>query len=173
MCKPFLTLLSPFPLPLPFHLPSLPFVLPFPPLPSPPLPSPLPHFQDAEIKHLTEEKQSRTWLDLDGRSLASRAASDAGVLSDGCLSDSAMDSSHEGKEGKKKKKWKVSGREVRVRSCDHGCLVVGHHVIARCLSCDLEASKPVHCTACLITSTMQPRVQLLLVISHTCIAKRT
>ena len=60
--------------------------------------------QDAEIKHLTEVKTH--WYDLDGRSLASRAASEAGVLSDGCLSDSAMD--NEGKRGKKKKKpWKV------------------------------------------------------------------
>ena len=61
--------------------------------------------KDREIKHLTDEKSS--WFDLEGRSLASRAASEAGVLSDGCLSDSAME--HEGKTGKKKKKpWKVS-----------------------------------------------------------------
>ena len=60
--------------------------------------------KDREIKHLTDEKS--TWFDLEGRSLASRAVSEAGVLSDGCLSDSAME--QEGKAGKKKKKpWKV------------------------------------------------------------------
>ena len=59
--------------------------------------------QDAEIKHLTYEKHR--WYDIEGRSIASRAASEAGVLSDGCLSDSAMDSNNKGK--KKKKPWKV------------------------------------------------------------------
>ena len=60
--------------------------------------------KDREIRHLTDEKT--TWFDLEGRSLASRAASEAGVLSDGCLSDSAMEQN--GKAGKKKKKpWKV------------------------------------------------------------------
>lgn len=66
--------------------------------------------KDREIKHLTDEKTS--WLDLEGRSLASRAVSEAGVLSDGCLSDSAMDEG--GKAGKKKKKpWKVCEHAVQ------------------------------------------------------------
>ena len=68
--------------------------------------------QDREIRQLTDEKDSVVmqphWFDLDGRSLASRAASVNEVLSDGCLSDSAMDSGVKG--GKKKKKsWKVCG----------------------------------------------------------------
>ena len=64
--------------------------------------------KDLEIRHLTEEKHS--WFDVEGRSLASRAASEAGMLSDGCLSDSAME--HSGKNRKKKKKlWKVRMRE--------------------------------------------------------------
>ena len=47
------------------------------------------------------------WYDpLDGRGLASRAASVAEVLSDGCLSDSAMENVTKG-EKKKKKSWKV------------------------------------------------------------------
>ena len=46
-------------------------------------------------------------------SLASRAASEAGILSGGCLSDSAME--HLGKNQKKKMKlWKVRMRESRV-----------------------------------------------------------
>ena len=49
-------------------------------------------------------------FDFDGRSLASRmSAAGTEVLSDGCLSDSAMEPSrHDGKgDEKKKKKWKV------------------------------------------------------------------
>ena len=50
-------------------------------------------------------------FDLDGRSLASRMSHAATeVLSDGCLSDSAMEPGRHGHKGdeKKKKKWKVS-----------------------------------------------------------------
>ena len=61
--------------------------------------------KDQEIRHLTEEKHG--WFDLEGRSLASRAASEAGMLSDGCLSDSAMDQPNEKGRKKKKKLWKV------------------------------------------------------------------
>ena len=62
--------------------------------------------KDAEIRQLTDERQ-RWDISLEARSLASRAASDAGGLSDGCLSDGG-----EGEEGdkevkKKKKPWKV------------------------------------------------------------------
>jgi hypothetical protein len=63
--------------------------------------------KDQEIKHLTEAKQSL--FDLDGRSLASRMSHGAmEVLSDGCLSDSAMEPGHRRRKGdeKKKKKWK-------------------------------------------------------------------
>ena len=49
---------------------------------------------------------SQWYEPLDGRSLASRAASVAEVLSDGCLSDSAMENGTKG-EKKKKKSWKV------------------------------------------------------------------
>lgn len=65
-------------------------------------------YQDQEIRHLTDAKQ--TLFDLDGRSLASRMSHAATeVLSDGCLSDSAMEPSRHGHKGdeKKKKKWKV------------------------------------------------------------------
>lgn len=65
--------------------------------------------QDNAIRHLTDKQ---TWYDLEGHSLmSSRAASMAGdreVLSDGYLSDSAME---EGKDkNKKKKPWKVANR---------------------------------------------------------------
>jgi len=67
--------------------------------------------KDLEIRHLTEEKHN--WFDVEGRSLASQAASEAGMLSDACLSDSAME--HSGKNRKKKKKlWKVRIRESGV-----------------------------------------------------------
>ena len=61
--------------------------------------------KDQEIRHLTEEKHG--WFDIEGRSLASRAASEAGMLSDGCLSDSAMDQPNGKGRKKKKKLWKV------------------------------------------------------------------
>ena len=67
-----------------------------------------PTSQDQEIKHLNEVKQ--TLFDLDGRSLASRMSqATTEVLSDGCLSDSAMEPGRHGHKGdeKKKKKWKV------------------------------------------------------------------
>ena len=85
-------------------------------LSTPPLMIPV---QDIEIKHLTEEKHG--WYDLESRSLApSRAVSEAGVLSDGCLSDSAMDPGSKG-EKKKKKAWKVSwclSPPLRCSSCE-------------------------------------------------------
>ena len=65
--------------------------------------------KDQEIRHLTEEKHG--WFDIEGRSLASRAASEAGMLSDGCLSDSAMDQPNGKGRKKKKKLWKVRRRE--------------------------------------------------------------
>lgn len=62
--------------------------------------------QDNAIRHLTDKQ---TWYDLESHSLsASRAASvaaDHETLSDGYLSDSAMDDSKE--KNKKKKAWRV------------------------------------------------------------------
>ena len=65
--------------------------------------------KDAEIRQLNDERQ-RWDIGLEGRSLASRAASDAGGLSDGCLSDGGEAGEEGEKEVKKKKKpWKVGG----------------------------------------------------------------
>ena len=64
------------------------------------------YLQDNAIRHLTEKQ---TWYDLESHSLmTSRAASvaaDHEALSDGYLSDSAMDDTKE--KNKKKKAWKV------------------------------------------------------------------
>ena len=62
--------------------------------------------KDAEIRLLNDERQ-RWDINLEARSLASRAASDAGGLSDGCLSDGGEGEEGEKEVKKKKKPWKV------------------------------------------------------------------
>eukprot|EP00731_Ephydatia_muelleri_P029738 Em0021g261a len=61
--------------------------------------------KDAEIRLLNDERQ-RWDINLEARSLASRAASDAGGLSDGCLSDGGEGEEGEKEVKKKKKPWK-------------------------------------------------------------------
>ena len=67
-------------------------------------------------------------FDLDGRSLASRMSHGATeVLSDGCLSDSAMEPGRHGHKGdeKKKKKWKVGRFESRYCKRDFSGFIWG------------------------------------------------